>query len=297
MRHKLERMRYYLQLTAVLITLALGISCTPNRIHSHDEWAKVFEEAGFEHGAFLLRDHNHDAVHYYNLDQDTSKMIPASTFKIVLSLVGLETGILLNDQFIIPFNGIPSGNPDWDKDMSLREAFKSSSEPYFKELARRIGKEKLQKYLDTLNYGTKTLGDSVSECWHDNSLRISADEQVGLMRRLYFNKLPFTERSQRIVRSMMLQQNDSNNKWYYKTGWGKGADTTILWVVGFVEYKEKSKELQGSMNKSDERNYVYFFAENIKVPNAKADIGTMAPKRIEIAKKILNQYWHQSHVE
>ncbi|HTN16990.1 MAG TPA: penicillin-binding transpeptidase domain-containing protein, partial [Chitinophagaceae bacterium] len=90
-------------------------SCHDTRIHEHQEWGRFFQSEGIEHAGFILRDHTHDAVHYYNLEQDTAHFSPASTFKIFLSLAALELGVVQDDKFIIPFTGTPSGRPDWDK--------------------------------------------------------------------------------------------------------------------------------------------------------------------------------------
>lgn len=276
----------------LLSIVCLG-SCHDTRIHEHQEWGRFFQAEGIDQAGFILRDHTHDAVHYYNLAQDTAHFSPASTFKIFLSLAALELGVVQDDKFIIPFSGDSSGRPDWDKDMSLREAFLSSSEPYFKEVARRIGKERMQHFLDTVRYGNKTIGDSVSSCWTDNTLKISADEQVGLMKKLYFNQLPFSDRSQRIVRSLMLHENKNGRKLYYKTGWGSTDARHRLWVVGFAEYEMKVKEAEGSMNKSDVRNYVYFFAQNFEVP--KEDTSSKwSQVRLRVLDAILTDYTSKS---
>jgi beta-lactamase class D len=274
--------------------LVLLASCRDARIHEHKEWASIYEAEGVKEAGFILRDQTHDAVHYFNINQDTSHFVPASTFKIVLSLAALELGVVQDDKFIIPWNGEITNNPLWNKDMNLREAFEVSSEPYFKEVATRIGKERLQKFIDTLHYGNQKMGDSASTCWHDHSLMISADEQLGFMKRLYFNQLPFTERSQRIVRSLMLRENANNRKLYYKTGWSKSDEKSeILWVVGFAEYAVKVKEDKASMNKSDVRNYVYFFAQNFKIPSGET-VEKWAPKRISLLNAVLTDYVSKS---
>ncbi|MES2479993.1 MAG: penicillin-binding transpeptidase domain-containing protein [Bacteroidota bacterium] len=273
-----------------LLSISTFFSCRDARIHEHSNWGKYYEAEGIKNAGFILRDQAHDAVHYYNLNHDTAHYLPASTFKIMLSLVALELGVVQDDKFIIPFDGDSTGRPDWDKDLTLREAFEVSSEPFFKEIARRIGKERLQHFLDTVRYGNQKLGDSVATCWTDNTLKTSADEQVGFVRKLYFNQLPFTDRTQRITRSLMLRENTDSRKLYYKTGWGENDTAKILWTVGFAEYEVKVKEKEGSMNKSDERNYVYFFAQNFEIPKTDTGSKNWSEKRKEILNSILKDY-------
>lgn len=274
----------------LLSSLIIQSSCQNARIKERSDWAKIFSAAGALDGGIILRDQSHDAVTYYNLTRDTTHLSPASTFKIVLSLAGLELGVLRDDRFVIPWDGIPTGKPEWEKDLSLREAFRVSSEPYFRELARRIGKERLQHFLDTFNYGNKKIGDSVATCWVDGSLKISADEQLGLMKRLYFDDLPLSDRTQRIVRSIMLMEEENGRKLYYKTGWGNNGDKNLLWCVGFAEYEVKVKEMKGSMNKAGVRNYVYFFAENMDIDKQADPAAGWRNKNIDVVKQVLNNY-------
>jgi beta-lactamase class D len=180
----------------------------------------------------------------------------------------LETAIAPDEQLIIRWDSVQRWNTLWNKDMNMREAFKVSSVPYYQELARRIGKDYMQHYLDTVRYGNKRIGQHIDMFWLNDTLQISADEQVGFLKKLYFEELPFSERSQRIVRSIMLQDDTPDYKLYYKTGTGVSKDSTIYWVVGFAERIEHVKEHEKSMNKSNVRNYPYFFAQNFSVANS-----------------------------
>ena len=152
--------------------------------------------------------------------------------------------------------------------MTMREAFKVSNVGYYQELARKIGPDYMKHYLDTVQYGNRSIGGGIDQFWLNDSLQISADEQVGFVKKLYFNELPFAERTQRIVKSMMLQDEGPGYKLYYKTGWGTPKDKQVLWVVGFAERIEHMKEHEKSMNKGNDRVYPYFFAMNFEVaPN------------------------------
>lgn len=278
-----------LRLLFLAISILFMASCRESRIHEHKDWGAQFEKYGIKKSCFILRDNNHEAVHYYNKDRCLERMSPASTFKIFNSLIALETAVAPDEQFVIKWDSIQRSNPDWNKDLNMREAFKVSAVPYYQEIARRIGPGYMQHYLDTANYGNKNIGGGIDKFWLNDSLQISADEQVGLMKKLYFNELPFSERSQRIVKSMMLQEENKDYKLYYKTGRADLQQKQIFWVVGFVEKIEHVKEHEKSMNKSDLRMYPYFFAQNFEI--AKADASHDWKKvRIDILKSILQDF-------
>ncbi|MEZ5018476.1 MAG: penicillin-binding transpeptidase domain-containing protein [Flavipsychrobacter sp.] len=282
------RIRLYISILSVLLITA----CKDTRIHEHEEWATFFTEKGIEDGCFIMRDHNHETVHYYNKERTITRFTPASTFKIFNSLVALEIPKAPDEQFLIVWDSV-NRRPEWDKDLTMREAFTVSSVPYYQEMARRIGFDYMQHFLDTANYGNRNAGGAIDEFWLNDSLQISADEQVGFLKKLYFNELPFSERSQRIVRSMMLREQKDNYNLYYKTGWGapNGAEKETIWIVGFIERIAKMEEHEKSMNKSDIRKYPYFFALNFSLPSSNdIDYAKYTAIREDILKGILKDY-------
>lgn len=258
---KIMRIPFFIAIAATLLLQ----SCAKTRIHDHPELEQVFKENGIQDACFMLRDHTHESIHYYNKDRCLRRFSPASTFKIFNSLAGLETAIAPDDQYIIKWDSVERWNKEWNRDMNMRDAFRVSNVGYYQELARRIGRQYMQFYLDTVQYGNMRIGPQIDEFWLNDTLQISADEQVGFIKKLYFDELPFSERSQRIVRSMMLWEDTPDYKLYYKTGTSVLHDSMTCWIVGFIEKIEHVKEHKNSMNKSDERNYPYFFALNFSV--------------------------------
>lgn len=258
---------HFLPASLLLLVVLLFASCRSSRVKDHPEWGANFKAYGIDSGCFIMRDHAHEVIHYYNKARSTQRYTPASTFKILNSLIALETGVVADENTVIPWDGVRREDSVWNRDMGMREAFRVSNVPYYQELARRIGPQNYQRYMDTIKYGNMKIGPKADAFWLDNSLQITADEQIGFIRKLYFKELPFLERNQEIVTNMMLHEDTADNRFYYKTGWGqtaKGAE--LFWVVGFMEHAERVREHAKSMNKSGVRNYPYFFALNFEVP-------------------------------
>lgn len=208
----------------------------------------------------------------YNLARyRDSNYLPASTFKIVNSLIGLQTGKIVNDSMVIPWDGIKRWNDDWNKDLNMYNAFRVSAVPYYQEVARRIGKDTMQFWLDTLHYGTTKINSKIDSFWLDNSLKIKPDEELGLVKDLYYNKLPFFESYQETVKRAMLFENNANYRLSYKTGWGFTEQGHSLgWIVGWIE----------------ENNHPFFFVLNIESPDRDFD---MLKVRMKMLKDILKQ--------
>jgi beta-lactamase class D len=152
----------------------------------------------------------------------------------------------------------------------MEEAFKVSAVPYYQEVARRIGKDTMQHWLDSLHYGTQKITTKIDSFWLDNSLKIKPDEELGLVKKLYFGQLSFQKRTQDIVKKVMLQEQNANYILAYKTGWGFKEDGKALgWMVGWIE----------------ENKHPYFFVLNVE-----GDHNTdMKKVRMDVLKSILKQ--------
>jgi beta-lactamase class D len=242
-----------------------------NNIHNEKDWAAIYKSYGIDSAAFEMYEQAKERAFYYNKAWGNKRVVPASTFKVFLSLVALETSVAPSEEMTIKYDGKPTGKPEWDKDLTMREALEVSSEPYFRELAKRIGKTELKKWMDSVHYGNATIGQNIEDCWHDGSLLITPDEQVGLMKKLYFDELPFSKRVQRIVRSMMLRETAAKYKFYHKTGTNLDKGVLSSWLVGYVE---------------DSTNHPYFFASYYQTKDT--NIEKMRTDRLKIVTDIFN---------
>lgn len=252
------------------LLLITFISCSVNKAKIDNSLKKYFDENKVD-GCFTLLNNANGEVTVYNINLDTTRFTPASTFKIVNSLIGLQTGVITNDTMMIKWDGKIRSNEKWNKNMGMTEAFKVSNVPYYQEVARRIGKDTMQKWLDSLSYGNKKMGNKVDSFWLDNSLKISPDEQLGLLKKLYFDQLPFRKSVHEMVKHVMLQEDNTLYKLSYKTGWGFDENQNNLgWLVGWVE----------------ENNHVYFFVTFIKGGQKTID---MKKIRLDITTGILKQ--------
>jgi beta-lactamase class D len=264
--------------------MLLIASCKRHNIMEQKQWAAIFAKYPIDSVCFELADNSHEQVFYYNLNRLSTRYCPASTFKIANSLIALETNIAPDENMVIPWDGVKRNREEWNKDMDMREAFKVSCLPYYQELAKRIGALEMQKWIDSMNYGNKRIGTEIDKFWLNDTLKISADEQVGLMKKLYFDKLPFSLRSQRIVRSLMLQEDSSDYRLYYKTGTSQNSTKTLAWLVGFIERKEIQKSV---LTKKEETNFKpYFFAMNLETKDTSINTQQL---RLNILKDILRE--------
>lgn len=246
-------------------------SCSVNKAKIDNNLKKYFEAKNVE-GCFTMLNNTDGQITVYNMGIDTARFTPASTFKILNSLIGLQTGVITDENMIIKWDGVRRSNADWNKDMNMKEAFKVSSVPYYQEVARRIGKDTMQQWVDSVSYGNKNISGPIDSFWLNNNLKISPDEQLGFLKKLYFDQLPFRKSVQQTVRNAMLQEDNTLYKLSYKTGWGfDEIQNNIGWVAGWIE----------------ENRHVYFFVTLIKSADPKIELRSV---RMDITKDILKHY-------
>lgn len=262
-----------MRVIAGLIIVLLIASCSPNNVKEDNSLKKYFDENKVT-GCFALMNNGTGKFTIYNLPRyRDSAYVPASTFKIVNSLIGLQTGVISSDTMVIPWDGVERQIAPWNKDLTMYEAFRVSSVPYYQEVARRIGKDTMQFWLDSLKYGTAKITSAIDIFWLDNSLKITPDEQLGLVKKLYFDQLPFFKVYQQKVKHAMLFENETNYRMGYKTGWAAWNEKTgkhIGWLVGWIE----------------ENDHPYFFVLNIESTDKDFDMG---PVRLKMVKDILKE--------
>lgn len=163
---------------------------------------------------------------------------PASTFKIMNSLIALETGVIKDENEIIAWDGVVHSNPAWNHDQTLTTAIRDSVVWVYQELARRIGYDRMLAYVDRVGYGNEDISGPLDYFWLDGGLRISADQQVEFVKRLYANDLPFSEAAMAAVRRILIRERTPDYTLSGKTGSGLIDTGSVGWFVGHVQTAE-----------------------------------------------------------
>jgi beta-lactamase class D len=176
-----------------------------------------------------------------------SPLPPCSTFKIWNTLIGLEEGIVADpDAPFWKWDGEERFMPEWNRDQTLRSAFTFSCVPAFQQLARDIGPERMQSWLDKLHYGNRDQAGRPDAFWLPRSglpsILITPREQALLVRKLVDGGFPVRESTVATLSDLMRFEPVANGVLHGKTGSGNGVSITpeakpadIGWFVGFLE--------------------------------------------------------------
>lgn len=283
-----------------LIVLVLAITTASGyaKTISTEEYSHLFKNYD---GCFILYNVNkHKIISEYNPSNRCSQPIaPDSTFKIALSLMAFNEGII-NQDTVFKWDGKKGVLPTHDQDQTPRTWLKYSVVWVSQQITPQLGLARIKRYLADFNYGNQDFsGDAgknngLQYAWLSSSLKISALDQLHFLNAMLSDKLPITKEAIANTKKNLYQGTLENGADYYgKTGSGRhGRNEREInpsqlrdgWFVGFV--KEGSQQ--------------YIFISNLtdKKPQGTSN-GTSKLYGSEILKpitmKLLNNYFDQPH--
>ncbi len=174
--------------------------------------------------------------------------LPASTFKIPMSLIAVETGVAKDDTAAFAWDGKRRSQAAWNQDQTLASAYRVSAVWVFQHLARQVGQSTVQQFLNDFRYGNAVAGPVADTFWLEGQLRISAVGQIDFLRRLHDRALPLSDRTYDIARRVMLREEGPGWKIFAKTGWAADASPAIGWFVGWIEQDQDPRPVYFALN-------------------------------------------------
>lgn len=188
-------------------------------------------------GTAVIVDLNSSTKMIYGNHAD-ERVSPCSTFKILNSMIALDCGAVQNENETIVWDGVVREYPFWNHNHTMRSAIAVSTVWFYQELARRIGEKKMAEMVRTTEYGNMDTSKSLTDFWlGGGSLKISPNEQTGFLTKLVRNQLPFSLRSQSVVKEIMRLEKRDGVTLSGKTGSCGG----IGWFIGFIERDDTIK--------------------------------------------------------
>ena len=209
----------------------------PQRSEIRDTLAKHFTDAETA-GTFVGYKTDDYLVIASDKDRSGEAKLPASTFKIPNSVIALETGVVGDpDKDVFKWDGVVRSIEAWNRDHTLRSAIAASAVPVYQEIARRIGAERMQKYLDLFDYGNRDIGGGIDQFWLTGNLRIDPVQQVDFVDRLRRGVLPVSPRSQQLVRDILPVTKTGDSVIRAKSGLlgAERGQPSLGWMVGWAE--------------------------------------------------------------
>lgn len=265
-------------LSVVMISLgstllaSVSLSATPDLTDIGElPYAQAAISATGYNGNMLIYDLNSDRYLAAAAELTTQAHIPASTFKIISSLIAIEAGLVANADTVLSWDGVTRGRTETNADLTLRDAFRLSSVPHYQALVRAVGASAMQRALSDVEYGNQNISGGIDQFWLSGGLRISLIQQIDVLRRLYHQHLPFSATAMTAVKEIMVIERTDDYVVRAKTGLAiLNGDEHTGWWVGWVEHDHN----------------VTFFAT---VLTATAPDSDFIPARLSVTRDVLHE--------
>nr|EKV4258230.1 OXA-24 family carbapenem-hydrolyzing class D beta-lactamase [Acinetobacter baumannii] len=277
---RVQRKKFILPIFSISILVSLS-ACSSIKTKSEDNFhissqqhekaiKSYFDEAQTQ-GVIIIKEGKNLSTYGNALARANKEYVPASTFKMLNALIGLENHKATTNE-IFKWDGKKRTYPMWEKDMTLGEAMALSAVPVYQELARRTGLELMQKEVKRVNFGNTNIGTQVDNFWLVGPLKITPVQEVNFADDLAHNRLPFKLETQEEVKKMLLIKEVNGSKIYAKSGWGMGVTPQVGWLTGWVEQANGKKipfslnlEMKEGMSGSIRNEITYKSLENLGI--------------------------------
>lgn len=237
-----------LRLLNVFVALILTFGITVNSYGNDSKLAGLFQDRNLN-GTMIISSLDGKITYCHNRSRSEERFSPASTFKILNSLIALKEKAIENESEVIRWDGKDRGRETWNQDQTLEMAFPLSCVWFYQELAKRVGNATYLDHLKKIGYGNEKTGPDLTTFWLDGNLKISAIEQINFLKKLYDEKLPYETSHMRLVKRLMIVEEKPQYIMRAKTGWAGGISPQQGWYVGYVETNGQ----------------VWFFATNLEI--------------------------------
>lgn len=225
----------------ILIIIAVSMLMHLDTVSAQTHLNGFFLNEGVT-GSITIYDLKNDKWIFSDENDSAKELLPASTFKIVHSLIALQEKAIQTNE-VLKWDGkdkLFRGKTvsSWNADTDMKNAFKNSTIWFYVELAKKIKRETYLKYLQAINYGNLKLDEKGLDFWNYGAFAVSPKNQIIFLQKLYKGDLPFAKENMEYVKSLMIQDKNDDYVLRGKTGWGVKNDQEIGWYIGYVEGKE-----------------------------------------------------------
>jgi beta-lactamase class D len=199
---------------------------------------------------FLLFDLNRDQVVEAVGDPRCREQLPAcSTFKIPLAVMAFDSGALANEKTKLKWNGKKEPFPSWNRDQTAASWLRESVVWVSQRLTPKIGRARIQKYLEDFQYGNRDFTGGLQDAWltrsshlkntPKTSVKISAYEQIDFLKLLYRDQLRASKEAMKLTRrTLPSEKSKKGSVLTGKTGSGFVGDHGELrlgWYVAHLQ--------------------------------------------------------------
>lgn len=173
------------------------------------------------------------------------RVTPASTFKIAISLMGYDAGVLKDAHSpALPYDeSYAAWRPEWKETTDPTRWMAMSVVWYSQQTTIALGDARFGRFVRDFQYGDQDVSGGLTRAWLSSSLQISPLEQLGFLSRMLQGRLPVSRRAVEMT-AQLTQLPEPVEGWTVHGKTGSGAPRTAYggydlarefgWFVGWA---------------------------------------------------------------
>ncbi len=230
---------YAVQGLVALALIAVVSLTAPARAQAGEpDFAKLFSGRD---GCFELYDlKTNTLVVRSNASRCAERTSPCSTFKVPLSLMAFDAGLLTDENSPMKWDDTPTSREVWNHDHTAVTWMQNSVVWFSQRLTPMLGMEKVKSYLARFDYGNRDMTGGLTTAWLSSTLAISPDEQLVFWQRFWREELAVSKHAFEVTKEITFVDTSASG-WtlHGKTGSGRvgaggSSPESALWLGWFV---------------------------------------------------------------
>ena len=228
-------------LVALALITVVSLTAPARAQAGEPDFAKLFSGRD---GCFELYDlKTNKLIVRSNARRCAERTSPCSTFKVPLSLMAFDAGLLTDENSPMKWDGTLTSREVWNHDHTAATWMQNSVVWFSQRLTPMLGMEKVKSYLARFDYGNRNMTGGLTTAWLSSSLTISPDEQLTFWKRFWREELPVSKHAFDVTKEItFVDKSASGWTLHGKTGSGHvgslaaNPDSTLWqgWFVGHV---------------------------------------------------------------
>jgi len=202
------------------------------------DWQQHFATQDTEGTFVLSKIGSDDPPLVYNIQRARLRIPPADTYKLLASLIFLETEVVESLDEEVVWNG--EGRPVrlMARSQSLADAYEKPVDWVYEQLGDDVGASRMEVWTSRAGYGNEDTRSLDGRMWRDGTLTVTPFDQIEFMSSLFGDEHPFDRYSTFDVIDLMEEESGPGWTLTHAAATAYADGKPYGWLIGSVETED-----------------------------------------------------------
>jgi beta-lactamase class D len=225
----------------LIAMLLVGVACSasdPLPYEHRSDWEQHFAAQDTDGTFVLIEVGSEEPPLVYNIERARLRIPPADTYKILASLIFVETEIVSSLDEEITWNGEGRHVPLMARTQTLEQGFNKPVDWVYEQLGDDVGQDRMDVWIARAGYGNEDTRSLGGRMWRDGTLTVTPFDQAEFMAELFGEQHPFDRYAAFNVMDLMETEIGTGWAMTHHAATAYADNVPYGWLVGSVETDE-----------------------------------------------------------